>query len=82
MRKPMVTLMATKAKHYGRADLVPGKTFEAPSGDAKLLKMLGWAEDPPPPKPAVQKTIVAPKPAVTAPVKSGTYQTADLKPEA
>ena len=80
MRKPMVTLMATKAKHYGRADLVPGKTFEAPSYDARLLKLLGWAKDPPP-KPVATKAV-APKPAVTATVKSGTYQTADLKPEA
>jgi len=81
MRKPMVTLMATKAKHYGRADLVLGKTFEAPSYDARLLKLLGWAKDPPP-KPVATKAVVATKPAVTAPVKSGTYQTADLKPEA
>lgn len=63
MPKPTVTMLAKKAKRYNRADLVPGKTFQARPGDVKILRLLGWAKDAPAPKP----------------VKAGTYQTADLK---
>lgn len=47
MPKPTVTLLATKAKRYNRADLVPGKTFQARPGDVKVLQRLGWATDAP-----------------------------------
>lgn len=64
MPKPTVPMLATKAKRYNRKDLRPGKVFDAKPEDVKMLKILGWAVDPPPPRP----------------VKSaGTYQTTALK---
>lgn len=49
MPKPTVTMLAKKAKRYNRADLVPGKTFQARPGDVRALRLLGWATDSPKP---------------------------------
>lgn len=73
MPKPTVTMLARKAKRYNRADLVPGKTFQARPGDVKTLKHLGWAKDAPAPKAAREPKV--------EPIKAGTYQTANLQAE-